>query len=87
MKRSFGAAWLVVILIVCCLPAQTITEQTPLPQLGKSSVKEVIALEMSLLLRQVSRSRCTYPGCSLLYKLGVQRIASIETLLRKELSQ
>ncbi len=43
MKRSLGAAWLVVMLVVCSLPAQTLTEQTPLPQLGKSSVKEVIA--------------------------------------------
>jgi beta-glucosidase len=43
MKRSSGAALLVVTMVVCNIPAQTIARQTPLPQLGTSSVKEVIA--------------------------------------------
>src|SRR5262252_4807982 len=43
MKESIGAALLVVALMVCNIPAQTNREKTMMPQLGKSSVKEIIA--------------------------------------------
>src|SRR6266446_686349 len=42
MKRAFGSLWLVA-LMVCSLSAQTVTQRTTLPQLGKNGVKEVIA--------------------------------------------
>src|SRR5258705_10788045 len=42
MKRAHGSVWMVV-LMACSLPAQTVTDRTSLPMLGKSSVKEVIA--------------------------------------------
>ncbi len=46
MRRSSGVALLVVTMVVCNIPAQTLTgtptRETPLPQLGTSSVKKVI---------------------------------------------
>src|SRR5882762_2476046 len=43
IKRALGSVCLVVTLMACSLSAQTVTERTTLPKLGKSSVKEVIA--------------------------------------------
>ena len=43
IKRALGLVCMVVTLMACSLSAQTVTERTSLPKLGKSSVKEVIA--------------------------------------------
>ena len=43
MGRRIGAACLCAALMWCCLPARTVEGQTPLPQLGQSGVKEVVA--------------------------------------------